>query len=89
MLFDLKAPQGGGYSIASALAAGEVAGELKIPKQHRSLLTFALVSVTQTLFPLKDQSLALFGYDINDKYQRDEVLGMLIDDLFARFEHDS
>ena len=41
----------------------------------------------QALFLRKDLSKELFGYDINVKEQRDEVLDLLIDTLFGKVKH--
>ena len=59
-----------------------------IPENDRVILAFALVSVMQALFLRREQSEELFGYDLHIKERRDEVLDLIIDNLFGGFENE-
>ena len=85
-LTDHKNPKMNDNTVKSTQGIYTVLGDVGIPERERFILAFALISTIQTLFLRKDQSSKLFGYDLNVKEQRDEVLDMLIDNMFGRFE---
>ena len=85
ILCDLTAPSTHSNSMTSAMGAGQVLSELNVPERERPLLAFALISSMQTPFLYKDHSCELVGYDITEKLQRDEALGVLVGTLFSRF----
>ena len=85
-LSDHKNPKMDDNTVKSALGFCKVLCDFEIPERERFVLAFALISIIQTLFLRKDQSGELFGYDINVKQQRGEMLEMLIDSMFGRFE---
>lgn len=60
--------------------------DFDIPESKRHILAFTLVSVMQAMFLRKDQTEDFGGYDFTIKEQRDEVLDLLIDRIFAGFE---
>lgn len=60
--------------------------DFDIPESKRHILAFTLVSVMQAMFLRKDQTEDFGGYDLTIKEQRDEVLDLLIDRIFAGFE---
>jgi len=86
ILSDQKNPKIDDNTVKSALGICKVLGDVGIPKDERFVLSFALISIIQTLFLRKDQSGELFGHDINVKKQRDDVLNMLIDTMFGKFD---
>ena len=86
ILSDHKNPKTNDNTVKSAKGIQKVICDAGIPEKERFVLSFALVSIMQTLFLRKDQSSELFGYDINIKQQRDEALDMLINNMFGRFE---
>jgi len=47
----------------------------------KTLLMFTLTSVLQTIFLRRDMSGELFGYDFNDKDQRDKLIDVIIGHL--------
>jgi len=47
----------------------------------KTLLMFTLTSVLQTIFLRRDMSGELFGYDFNDKGQRDKLIDVIIGHL--------
>ena len=85
-LSDHKNPKTNDNTVKSTLGIHKVLSDFEIPEKERFVLAFALMSIIQTLFLRKDQSGELFGYDVNVKQQRDEMLEMLIDSMFRRFE---
>ena len=86
ILSDNKNPKINDNTIKSAKGIRKMICDAEMPENERFVLSFALVSIMQTLFLRKDQSGELFGYDLNVKEQRDEVLDMIIDNMFGRFE---
>ena len=84
-LSDHRNPKMDDNTVKSALGMCKVLSDFEIPEKERFVLAFALISIIQTLFLRKDQSGELFGYDMNVKKQRDEVLDMLIDTMFGGF----
>ena len=88
MLTDLKNPKAADNTMRSVELCNQAIDGIAVPDKQRFLLAFTFVSVVQTLFLRKDLSKELFGYDINVKEQRDEVLDLLIDTLFGKVRHD-
>lgn len=83
MLSDHSKPKVDDNTMRSTLGMDRVLGEVEGSGSVRMLLTFALVSTMQALFLRREQSGELFGYDIRDKAQRDEVLELLVNALFG------
>ena len=83
ILSDLKNPQPMDNTMRSAMGIQYIMGGLDLPERERSILAFALVSAMQALFLRREQSGALFGYDINRKEQRDGVLDLLVENLLG------
>ena len=87
ILSDFKNPQMNDHTMKSATGARQKMSNLDMPERERLVLSFALVSLMQAFFLRKEQSGELFGYDINIKEQRDEVLDLIIDKLMGGYEH--
>jgi len=87
MLTDLKNPKVADNTMRSTELCNQSVENIAMSDKERFLLSFTFVSVMQALFLRKDLSKELFGYDINVKEQRDEVLDLLIDTLFGRIKH--
>ncbi len=81
ILSDHKNPKRDDNTIKSAMGMSKTLGNLVISEKERFVLAFALTSAMQALFLRRDQSVALFGYDMNAKEQRDKLLGLLIDTM--------
>ena len=88
MLTDLKNPKVADNTMRSAELCNQSVKGIAVSDKERFLLSFTFVSVMQALFLRKDLSKELFGYDINVKKQRDEVLDLLIDTLFGKVKRD-
>jgi len=88
ILSDHKNPKMNDNTIISAMGMSKGLGNLGISAKEQFVLAFALTSVIQTLFLRKEQSSELFGYDVNLKEHRDEVLDLLIDTIFGGFCHE-
>ena len=86
ILSDQKNPKMDDNTVKSAMGIRKVLSGVGIPESELFVLSFALISIIQSLFLRKDESGELFGYDMNVKQQRDEVLDMLINNMFGRFE---
>jgi len=87
MLTDLKNPKVADNTMRSTELCNQSVEGIAASDKERFLLSFTFVSVMQALFLRKDLSKELFGYDINVKEQRDEVLDLLIDTLFGKVKH--
>ena len=82
ILSDHRNPQLTDNTMKSVMGAKSVINDLSLPVEKQTLLAFVLISAMQALFLRKDQSRDLFGYDINIKKERDEVLDLVIEALF-------
>jgi AcrR family transcriptional regulator len=85
MLTDYRAPKPDDSTIKSAMNANATLGNIGLPDNERFLLAFVLTSAMQSLFLRKDQSNAVFGYDINIKEQRDKVIDLLVNSIFGGY----
>ena len=85
ILSDYKNPKNDDNTMKSTLGLYRALGDFSIPKNDRFILAFTLVSVMQTLFLRREQSEELFGYDLHNKERSDEVLDLIIDNLFGGF----
>ena len=88
ILSDQKNPKTNDNTMMSAMGFSKILAKLKISNKEQFVLAFALTSVIQALFLRKEQSDELFGYNINVKEQRDEVLDLLIDTMFGGTENE-
>ena len=88
ILSDQKNPKTNDNTMMSAMGFNKILAQLKISNKEQFVLAFALTSVIQALFLRKEQSDELFGYNINMKEQRDEVLDLLIDTMFGGTENE-
>lgn len=88
MLSDYKNPKGDDNTMKSAMSVKLVLGSSGLPEKEQLILAFALTSVMQALFLRKDRSGEVFGYDVNIKEQRDDVLNLLIESIFGELEHE-
>ena len=84
ILSDCKNPKQDDNTMKSVMGICKGSDDFKIPENKRFIFAFTLVSVMQAMFLRKDQSNEYFGYDLNIKKQRDEVLDLLIDNIFGR-----
>jgi AcrR family transcriptional regulator len=88
ILSDHKNPKNDDNTIKSTMGICRALGDFGVPENDRFILAFALVSVMQALFLRREQSEELFGYDLHIKERRDEVLDLIIDNLFGGFENE-
>lgn len=78
ILSDFKTPQEFDNTMKSVRGLENALAGLAVDEQERHLMAFTLISTMQTLF-LRPE---LFGIDMRNKSQRDEVLDLLVDCLF-------
>ena len=88
ILSDHKNPKNEDNTMKSTMGICRALCDFGIPENDRVILAFALVSVMQALFLRREQSEELFGYDLHIKERRDEVLDLIIDNLFGGFGHE-
>jgi hypothetical protein len=70
-------------TIKTAAGISAVMGITKISEKNKLFFAYATASVMQALFLRKDRCGELFGYDINIKEQRDEMLDLFIDNFIG------
>lgn len=58
-------------------------GDYNISKEEKMLLSFALTSILQAVFLRKDITKESFGFDFNNKEERERVIDFMIDKLFG------
>lgn len=87
MLSDIKNPRQDDNTVLSSKLIAKTLSELGITEKEHFLLSFTLVSVMQTLFLRRAQCGDLFGYDMNDKKQRDAVIDILVENIFSSNGH--
>ena len=86
MLGDFNNPKKTDNTMKSSLDCSKTLDGLAAPEKERLVLSFALTSVMQTLFLRKDLGKELFGYDIHIKKQRDELIDLLVGNLFGTYK---
>jgi AcrR family transcriptional regulator len=85
ILTDCKTPKPDDNTMKSVISVNAKIGNLGLSDKEKFILSFALTTAMQAIFLRKDQSGDVFGYDVNIKEQRDNVLGLLIDSLFGGY----
>jgi AcrR family transcriptional regulator len=88
ILSDFKNPQNFDNTMKSVTGFHHSISNLKIPEKERFLLAFTFTLAIQALFLRREGSKELFGYDVNVKEQRDQVIDLLVDNLFGGFEYE-
>lgn len=77
ILSDLKSPKEIDNTIRSVLGVEKALSGLDIDETDKHLIAFSLVSTMQALFLRQE----LFGIDVHNKIERDEILDLLVDQL--------
>jgi AcrR family transcriptional regulator len=83
ILGDCKSPRTDDNTVKTAKGFSMALGQCEIPYNEKSILTFALTAVMQSIFLRKNMSFELFNLNFNDKKDRDLFLDFLIDRLFV------
>lgn len=78
ILGDYKTPKTFDNTMQTVKGFGLSLRNENIPDKNKTLLMFTLTSVLQAIFLRRDLSGELFGYDFNDKSQRDELIDLII-----------
>jgi AcrR family transcriptional regulator len=83
ILGDYKNPRTDDNTIKTVKGFSMALGKCEMPYNEKSILTFALTSVMQSIFLRKNMSFQLFDFNFNDKKERDLFLDFIIDRLFV------
>ena len=83
ILTDMRCPKKDDNTVMSANAMSKLLGNIGLAENERLVLAFAMTSVMQALFLRKEQGAELFGFDLNEKPQRDKVLDLIVDTFFG------
>jgi len=83
ILSDSKNPKIGDNTMKSVSAAVIAFSDAGLPKKELHLLSFTLISVMQSMFLRRDHAKEVFGFDINEKKERDSALDRIIESIFG------
>ncbi|SHH55675.1 transcriptional regulator, TetR family [Sporobacter termitidis DSM 10068] len=81
ILGDFKSPEAGDNTMKTVRGLLLSLQGLDFPERDKALLMFAVTSVLQGIFLRRELSGALFGYDFNDKTQRDAMIDLIVNRL--------
>lgn len=82
ILSDYRCPAPDDNTMKTTRGLSRALREESAEAQSQLLASFLLTSTLQTLFLRREQSKALFGYDMQIKAERDQLIDLIIDHLF-------
>lgn len=81
ILGDSKTPKTSDNTMQTAKGFGLSLQDVNLPDKDKALLMFMLTSVLQAVFLRRELSEELFGYDFNDKVQRDRLIDAIMNHM--------
>lgn len=83
ILGDMNAPKAADNTMKTVNGFLFSMGDYDIPKEEKMLLSFGLTSILQAAFLRKDTMKESFGFDFNNKKEREIFIDFMVDRLFG------